>query len=195
VTERWRRWALAILAVAVLAWTVYCGFWLVTIQAPPLEGAAEQLARTRIAIAVIWLAGMVIAALALLGLWRRTFDTVSGSMRVAVAVAAHLVAGTFVAGLFLFEAVGLLIFAWLPLAAGLLLVTGWASTDGMRRRLGWAFVGWLAGVAIVALLWFFATDLMRNLFWQALALVTVAAVAWWLLGALPGRRTAQSPAG
>lgn len=176
-----RRVAIALVLLALVAWTAYIFFWLGTMGVPSIEGAAEEAERIRLAILVIWLVGLAIGATALVGLGRGTFDAVPRSRRVRLAIAGYAIGAAAVVALYWFNLAILLIFAWPALAAALLMLTAWASTADVRRRLGVALIGWLIGVTAVGAAWFVATHVMRELLWLGWGVVTLAAAAWWAL--------------
>jgi hypothetical protein len=177
----WRNAGIVLVLLAMLAWSVYIAFWQLTLGVPPIEGAAEQEAWLRLTILVIWLIGLAVGVVALVGLSRRTFDSVPPARRRKLAIGGYAIGGLIVIGLAWFNLIYLLVFGWIPLAAALLLLTAWASPPEMRSRLGLAVLGWAVGVSAVGMAWFFATDLMRDVVWLAWAVVTVVAAAWWAL--------------
>lgn len=175
-----RRAAIGLVLLAMLAWTVYGLFFLVLLGVPAIEGAAEIADRIRLTIIGSWLAGLAIGAVAVFALWRRTFDATPTRLRVWLALSSLVMTAVLVIALYWLELSGILLFLWGPLAAGVLLLIGWASTPPLRQRLRRALVGWLVGFGAVATLWFVLPPGKLGFhFWTLLALVSLAAAAWW----------------
>jgi hypothetical protein len=171
---------IGLVSLAMLAWTVYCLFFLVLLGVPAVEGAAEVADQMRLTIIGGWLLGLAIGAVAVLALWRRTFDATPRRLRVWLAVSGSAMSAVLVIALYWLELSGILLFLWGPLVAGVLLLIGWASTPPLRQRLRRALVGWLVGFGAVATLWFILPPGTLSFhFWTLLALVSLAAAAWW----------------
>jgi hypothetical protein len=171
---------IGLVLLAMLAWTVYCLFFLVSLGVPAIEGAAEVADYARLTIIAGWLAGLAIGAVAVLALWRRTFDLTPRRLRVWLAVSGLAMSAVLVIALYWLELSGMLLFLWGPLVAGVLLLVGWASTPPLRQRLRSALVGWLVSFGGVAALWFvLPPGTLSFHFWTLLAFVSFAAAAWW----------------
>jgi hypothetical protein len=193
--KRWRRIAIVLTISAMAAWTVLVLGFTAMLVTPAIEGAAESTERARIALVGTWLAGMAVGSATLLGLWRGTFDGTPRERRARWTVASSLAAAVIV-GVFLWLGViGLLIFASIPLAAGLLIMTAWASTPAMRRRLGLAVAGWFIGaVAVVAVWWAGPPGALGDRFFYALIAIAVLSAGWWALPLLRSRSDPQAAA-
>lgn len=177
--ESWRKVAIALTVLAMIAWTAFIIAFLSLLKTPAIEGAAEATELLRIAIVGIWLAGLGVGAVTVLALWRRTFDAMPPQNRVRWALAAYAVGIAIVLATYWFEIAWLLVFGWLPLAAALLILTAWAASPEMRRRLDLAIAAWATGVALVGTAWWFAPRAVGVFLWIALGAVTVACAAWW----------------
>ncbi len=180
--------AIVLVLLAMLGWTAYMAFWFFMLHAPPLPGAVEDLARTKLAMVAIWVVGLGIGGLGVIGLWRRTFDKAPRAWRVRLAKAGVAAAVVVVVAAYWFEVASLLVFGWPALIAGVLMLLAWASTSRMRDRLGTAVLIWFAGVALAAVAWFFATRIVGHNIWLIWALVSAVAVVWWLLPHLRPKR-------
>lgn len=171
---------IVLVLLAMLAWTVYCLFFFVVLQVPSIAGAAEAADQFRLTIVAGWLAGLAIGSIAVLALWRGSFDLTPERIRVRLAVGGFALGGVLVIALYWLDLSWMLLFFWAPLLAGVLLLLGWAATPPLRGRLGRALVGWLVGFAGVATLWFvLPPGTLSFHFWTLLALVSFAAAAWW----------------
>ena len=178
--QPWRRTAVVLALLCMLAWSIYCLFFLLTLGTPAIEGAAEVAERWRVVIIVGWLAGLAVGSIAVFSLSRGTFDRVARRVRVWIASAAVVLSAAVVVSLYWLELSGVLLFLWGPLAGAVLLLVAWASSPRDRHRLGQAATGWGIGFAAVAALWFvLPSGTLQFHFWTLLFGVTAAAVVWW----------------
>jgi hypothetical protein len=181
--ERWRKVAIVLTVLVMLAWTAAMIILFVLFLFPtiPLEGGVEAAARIRLVILGCWLLGLAVGVVTIVGLWRRAFDNTPRAIRVWLTVAAYAAATVGVLAVYWVEIAGLLLFLGPPLAAALLLLTAWAASSVMRRRLAIAFLAWLIGMTVVGAVWWVAPRTVGVHLWTAWALVTLAAAAWWAL--------------
>lgn len=189
--ERWRKVAIVLAVLAILAWTALVFFFLSRLAVPAIEGAEEIAARSRLVIVGCWLLGLAIGVVTIVGLWRRTFDDVPRTYRLRLTAVAYGAATVTVVAVYWAQIAGVLLFLGPPLATALLLLAAWTASSTMRRRLGLAFVAWLIGVFVVGAVWWIAPRTVGVHLWTAWGIVTLAALIWW---ALPlARRSTTSP--
>jgi hypothetical protein len=181
--ERWRKGAIALTVLVMLTWTAVSLVFVLLFTAItiPLEGAAEAAARIRLVILGCWLLGLAVGVVTVVGLWRRVFDGIPRGVRLRVTAAAYASATVVVLAVYWVESAGVLLFLGPPLAAALLLLTAWATSPVMRRRLATAFLAWLIGMTLVGAVWWVAPRAVGVHLWTAWGVVTLAAVAWWAL--------------
>ncbi len=178
--------------LALLAWTAFIFGFLSLLAVPAIEGAAEVAERMRLIILGCWLLGLMVGAVALVGLWRRAFDHTPRAARLRLTAFAYVTGVAIVAGAYWFGASGVLLFLGPPLAAGALLLTAWVATPNMRRRLGRACLGWMVGVILVGAVWWLAPRMVGVHLWTAWGAVTLMAATWLMLPLLtPSRRFAM----
>lgn len=191
----WRGVEIFLVAGAAFAWTAYCLFFFVFMGTPPISNGTLEFA-LRLTIIGGWLAGMAVAAVAIWGLRRSTFDETPRPLRVRVALGSLVAITVFVIAMYWVEMPILLTFFWGPLVGSGLLVTGWASSERMRFRLKQAVAGWVIGLAGVAVIWLvLPPGTLQDRFWLLVAAVNVAAATWWAWPLLLARARARSVAG
>ncbi len=175
-----RKALVSLVLVAMLAWTTYCLFFFLLLQTPSIAGAAEIAYGARLTIIVSWLAGLAIAAVVVFASWRHTFDATPMRLRQWSAAGASVIVVVLVIALYSLRLSGLLVFLWSPMVAGPLLLVGWASPPAVRLRLRRALVLWLVGLGVVAALWLvLPPGTLGFHLWTLLALLSLAAAAWW----------------